>query len=130
MTKFLSWLANLFVLSPFLREKQKAMRQSWPLAAAHLDLVFSPGRNLYDDKITGILDGYPVAIYNEFDLDVQKLVTLIRVFSEGVLSTSKNLSRKELLAQYDKSVETCGALSDGMLSEDQRAWFLGHRRGI
>ena len=106
------------------------MRDCWQVAAANLDLDFSKGKNLYADKITGTLEGYPIAIYNEFNFDVQRLVTLIWVGSKGAVPSSTNLSRQQLLVEYDNSLEKSGAVPVAFLSEEERAWFLGHRYGV
>jgi hypothetical protein len=130
MGNFLSWLARCFGRTPFIEEHEQAMRRSWTLAATGLNLVYSTGSTLYDDKVTGKLDGFRIAICNEFDFAVQKLVTVIRVFSDGVLPASQNLDQTELLAAYDGSAKKSGALLEASLTGEARAWFLGHRYGI
>jgi hypothetical protein len=106
------------------------MRTAWALAAAELNLVYTFGSTPYDDEITGAVDSFRIAIYNEFNFDSQKMGTMIRVFTEGALPGSQDLGRMELLAAYDESVRTYGIVPQGQLSDEARAWFLGHRYGF
>ncbi len=101
MKKFFSWFAKWLGITPLdfwfpqkanplVEEHDRAMRYAWTLAAAELNLGYSRGKELYEDKITGMLDGFRIAIFNESNFDIQRLVTAIRVFSEGKLPSSEN----------------------------------------
>jgi hypothetical protein len=142
VNKFFSWFAKWLGLTPlefwfpqkanpFIEEHVRAMRNAWTLAASELNLVYSKGKVLYQDKITGMLDGFRIAIFNESNFDIKRLVTAIRVFSEGILpaSESEDLDCAELLAAYDDSVRAIGSVPKGTLSDEARNWFLGYHNG-
>src|SRR5262245_31531523 len=101
LRKMASWWDGIVGRDRSAQEHEQSMRAAWTLAAKDLGLVFEQGKSLCEDEIKGQIRGFGVTIQNQSDFDVQKLVTLICVFSKEEPPATQNLGREELLAAYD-----------------------------